>query len=247
MYSVEDRESTRAQLIERARGDEDVVAAALTGSSASGDLDRWSDIDMVLGVRGELGEVAQTWTTWVLDQFNALHHWDLPSGPRSVIRVFLLAGCLEIDVTFADYQEFGPRGPQWQTIFGDSREVEPFSETDQNTVVGLGWHHLLHAYVAVQRGRWWQAEYWISQLRSHVITLACLRLGYPAAHAKGAHLLPDDVTTPLRATLLRTLDEPELRRALVAAGGAYDAELRYIEPVLAARLRAEFSRLESRE
>lgn len=243
MFSVEERESTRAQLIERARGDDDVVAAAFTGSSASGDLDQWSDIDMVLGVRGEPGELAQTWTTWLLHQFNALHHWDLPSGSRSVIRVFLLPGCLEIDVTFSCYQEFGPGGPQWQTIFGNSREVEPFAGTDRNTEVGLGWHHLLHAYVAVQRGRWWQAEYWISQLRSHVITLACLRLGYPAAHARGAHLLPDEVTTPLRATLVRSLDEPELRRALAAAGGAYDAELHYIEPALAARLRADCTQL----
>lgn len=29
-------------------------------------------------------------------------------------------------------------------------------------------------------GRWWQAEYWISAIRNHVITLACLRQGYPA-------------------------------------------------------------------
>ena len=34
-------------------------------------------------------------------------------------------------------------------------------------------------------------------MRDHAITLACLRLGYPAHYAKGAHLLPDDLTASL--------------------------------------------------
>jgi hypothetical protein len=39
----------------------------------------------------------------------------------------------------------------------------------------------LHARICIERGRWWQAEHWISAMRDHVITLACLRLGYPGA------------------------------------------------------------------
>lgn len=72
----------------------------------------------------------------------------------------------------------------------------------------LAWHHALHAGICTERGRWWQAEYWISATRDLVITLACLRLGYPAHYAKGAHLLPDDLTAPLEATLIRSLGEP---------------------------------------
>ncbi len=58
-----------------------------------------------------------------------------------------------------------------------------------------------------------------------MITLACLRLGYPAHYPKGAHLLPDDLTAPLEATLIHSLGEPELRRALAATITVVTGEL----------------------
>jgi NAD(P)-dependent dehydrogenase (short-subunit alcohol dehydrogenase family) len=66
---------------------------------------------------------------------------------------------------------------------------------------------------------------------------ACLRLGYPAHYAKGAHLLPDDPTAPLAATLVRSPSEPELRRALAATIELVTGELERSEPGLAERLR----------
>jgi hypothetical protein len=41
------------------------------------------------------------------------------------------------------------------------------------------------------------------QERAGLLALAALRLGHPTAYAKGAHLLPLAVTTPLTATLVR--------------------------------------------
>jgi hypothetical protein len=43
------------------------------------------------------------------------------------------------------------------------------------TLAGLSWHHARHAYVCIERGHWWQAEHWISGIRDHAITLACLQ------------------------------------------------------------------------
>jgi hypothetical protein len=82
----------------------------------------------------------------------------------------------------------------------------------------------------------WQAEHWLSSVRDQVLALACLRLGHPARHAKGAHLLPASLTVPLEAALVRSLDEPELRRALNAAIVALTEELALSAPALAARL-----------
>lgn len=61
--------------------------------------------------------------------------------------MFLLPGWLELDLTFAPEAEFGPRGPQWQTVFGRTQSLEPFQDPDRNTLVGLVWHHALHARV----------------------------------------------------------------------------------------------------
>ncbi|MFE3030758.1 hypothetical protein ACFXKY_03835 [Streptomyces canus] len=235
MFTTGERDRLRERLLARAEADANVVGAAFTGSHAVGEGDRWSDTDLVLAVRGELVPTLERWTGWLYDDLGARHHWDLRVG-AAVIRVFLLPGWLEIDLTFAPEAEFGPRGPQWRTVFGRPRSLEPFPPPDGDTLVGLLWHHALHARVCLERGRYWQAEHWISALRDHVITLACLRLGHPAAHAKGAHLLPDDLSTALESTLIRSLTVVELHRALGATIDVVTAELERSRPELALRL-----------
>jgi hypothetical protein len=242
MFTAEDRDRVRARLLARAEADHAITGAAFTGSLATGDGDRWSDTDLVLAVRGEITATVNRWTRWLYDELGAVHHWDLTAGP-TVIRVFLLPGWLEADLTFAPEDQFGPRGPEWRTIFGQPRQLQPFPPLDPEQLAGLFWHHALHARICIERSRWWQAEHWISAIRDHVITLACLRLGYPAHYAKGAHLLPEDLIAPLEATLVRSLGEPELRRALAAVITVATAELGRSDPALADRLRPMLTEL----
>src|SRR5215472_10029953 len=99
MFTAEDRDRVRAQLLARAEADDAITGAAFTGSLATGDGDRWSDTDLVLAVRGDLTATVNEWTRWLHDEFGAVHHWDLAAAP-SVVRVFLLPGWLELDLTF---------------------------------------------------------------------------------------------------------------------------------------------------
>ena len=236
MFTVEERDAVRERLLELAAADAAVVGAAITGSHAAGAADRWSDVDLMFGVDGPPEATMRRWTERLYDDFDAVHHWDLPSGP-AVYRVFLLRTGLEVDLGFAPAADFGPHGPRWRTVFGDAAPLRPFPAAEPADLAGLAWHHALHARACVERGRWWQAEQWIAALRGHVLGLACLRLGHPAGYAKGAHLLPDEVTAPLADALVRTLDPGELRRALAAAVAALTAELARTDPALARRLR----------
>jgi hypothetical protein len=224
VFSIADRDRLRQRLQDQAEQDDAVVGAAYTGSHAGYGGDEWSDTDLVLAVRGELATTMDRWTRWLASEFDLRHHWDLPTGP-SVVRVFLLGEWLELDLTFAPAEAFGPRGPQWRTVFGKPQHVEPFGEPDRDFITGLAWHHTLHAWICLRRGLPWQAEHWISALRDQVITLACLRLGLPAAYAKSAHLLPDELTRALEQALVRDMTEGELRRALSAAVRAAVTEL----------------------
>ncbi|MCQ4208766.1 hypothetical protein [Streptomyces longispororuber] len=235
MFSVEERDLVRARLLALAEADPGVDGAAVTGSFAVDGGDRWSDIDVMLGVRGDPAAALERWTELLYGEFGALHHWDLPAGSL-VYRVFLLPGGLEVDLGFASGDDFAPRGPAWRTVFGvpgPGREPAP---PGPGRLAGLGWHHALHARACVERGRGWQAQYWIGALRDQVIALACVRLGLPWAYAKGAHLLPVEVTGPLEETLARSLDAVELRRALRAAVRAFLAELARTDGELAKRL-----------
>jgi hypothetical protein len=76
-----------------------------------------------------------------------------------------------------------------------------------------------------------------------VLALACLRLGYPARFAKGADLLPPEVTKAAKQTLVSGLDEAEPRRALASAAPALTEELERTDAELAQRLRPTLEEL----
>ncbi len=231
MFVVEERDRVQERLLTLAGSDPAIVGAAVTGSLAAGEGDRWSDLDLAFAVDGDLDASLEQWTRRLYDDFAALHHWDLPSG-TSIYRVFLLPDWLEVDLAFTPAADFGPRGPKWRTVFGSPGQPKPTSVPDYNTLAGMAWHHALHARVSIERRKWLQAEYWISAVRDQTIALACLRLGYPVHYAKGAHLLPDELTAPLAATLVRSLDKAELFRALDAATAALAHELKRTNPSL---------------
>jgi Nucleotidyltransferase domain len=242
VFSVEERDAVRERLLELARADPTVSAAAITGSSASGTADRWSDVDLAFAVGGDIAHALERWTGVLYGKFAALHHWDLSFG-TSVYRVFLLPKCLEVDIAFTPENEFGPRGPNWRTVFGEATEPTPAEPPRRDDLVGLAWHHVLHARICIERGKPWQAEWLVGGIREHVLALACLRLGYPARFAKGADLLPPEVTKAAKQTLVSSLDEAELRRALASAAAALTAELERTDPELAQRLRPTLEEL----
>ncbi|HEY7032656.1 MAG TPA: hypothetical protein VH482_15040, partial [Thermomicrobiales bacterium] len=122
MFRVEDRERVREVVVEKARRDPRVVAAAAVGSSASGG-DRWSDLDLTFGVADgvPVEAVLADWTRAVVDQFEAAVLFDLPVG-STIYRVFLLPGALQVDLSFGPAAEFGARGPRFRLLFGEAVE-----------------------------------------------------------------------------------------------------------------------------
>lgn len=237
MFDIEQRPEVRRRLLERAHQDTRVVGAAVTGSAARDAEDRWSDVDLFFGVADAVPvtEVLGDWSAFVYHELGAIHHFDLHAG-RAVYRAFLLDGLLELDLGFTAAHEFGPLGDgAFSVVFGDPVLRQP-GTFDQGHVIGLSWHHVLQARICLERDDRWQAEYWVSAVRDHVVTLACHRLGYPTSHAKGADLLPAVVSDRLQATLVRTLDCDELVRALAAVTRALLDELAAVDAELAAVL-----------
>ncbi|WP_110945839.1 nucleotidyltransferase domain-containing protein [Streptomyces avicenniae] len=235
------RDAVRALLLDRARRDARITGAALTGSAARGTEDRWSDIDLFLGLAPDVpvASLLADWTAYLYGELGALHHFDLRAG-EATYRAFLLPEPepLEVDLGLAPGSAFGPVGDGgFRTVFGTPVAARPGPVPDTGHLTGLAWHHVLHARIAVERGALWNAEHWISAVRDHVLTLACARLGLPTAYAKGADRLPPGVTAPLEATLVRALDRAELTRALGATVDALLGELEHSAPEAAGRLR----------
>jgi predicted nucleotidyltransferase len=212
------------RLLELARADERIVAAATTGSLARGDADEHSDVDVAFAVEPPFP--LDEWTAKVGD---VVHWWDLP-WRTAVYRVFLLADGSEVNIAFVPPADFAARGPGFRLEFGDARPEQPPPAPDERFVVGLCWHHAKHARTAIERGRLWQAEHWLHELRDQLVELECLRAGLPHAEARGVDRLPQADLDALALALPRAVEAHELRRALGAAVAFFSRR----EPELAA-------------
>jgi hypothetical protein len=208
-----------------AEDDPRVVAGAAVGSFAVDQADRWSDLDLMFAVADAtaLADVQQGWSRTLADEFGAVQLFDLVSGPI-VYRVFLFPDCLELDLSFTPASTFAPGGPRFRLLFGEALEPVERPEQPVEEVFGYAVHHVLHARVAIDRGRSWLAEYWISAVRDRGLELACRRRGLDGSYGRGYDDLPVEVLNAFEAAIVRSLDDDELRRAIASVVPALLAE-----------------------
>ena len=218
MFSTADRDRIRDHVLHLASSDRRVVAGAVVGSLALSEGDRWSDLDLTFAVAEEFSifDVLEDWTRNVIEKFGAAQLFDLPSGP-SIYRVFLLPGCLQIDLSFTPASKFGAVGPKFRLLFGSAVERPPAQPPSTNELFGYAVHHALRARFCIERGRFWQAEYWISATRDYALSLACRRRGLTAVQGRDLDDLPAEVIEVFVNALVTSLEREALLRALRGA------------------------------
>src|SRR5262249_52156225 len=104
----------------------------------------------------------------------------------------LLPGLLQFDLSLGPQAEFGARGPRFRLLFGTAAEVPQIDPDSAHELFGLSVHHALRARFCIERGKLWEAEYWINELRNHALALACRRRGFETHYARGYQDLPPD-------------------------------------------------------
>ncbi len=243
MFSIQDRDRIRDRVLQMAESDARVVAGAVVGSLALNEGDRWSDLDLTFAVaeNASMDDVLEDWSRSLTAEFEPAHLFDLPSGP-SIYRVFLLPGCLQFDLSFTPVSRFGATGPKFKLLFGNSIEKTFPQPPSAHELFGYAVHHALRARFCIERGRYWQAEYWISGVRDYALSLACRRRGLPASHGRGFDDLPHEVCDGFSRTLVTALERDELLRAL---GNVIEGLLREVDEVheLAARVEPQLRSL----
>jgi hypothetical protein len=237
MFTPEERAAVRERVFALAQADERASGGAITGSGSVGEEDEWSDVDTSFGiVEGfEPLEVLEDWTRALEPELGFVHWWDLRAGP-TIYRVYLLPSSLELDIAVTPAAEFVQRGPKFRLVFGETAPPAAKREPAVEETIGLGWLAALVTRVAIERGRLWQALQFVNLLRDQALALACIRHGEAPEYARGTDRLPREVTEPYEATLPRSLEPDELRRALALLVTAYLREVREVRPELADRL-----------
>jgi hypothetical protein len=167
VFTVEQRDVLRGQLLRLAAADERVVAGAAVGSLAVDAGDRFSDVDLTLGIVDHvpIADVLDDWTRTLVDELDAVHVADLPRGPTTY-RVLLLPDALQLDLSMTPATQFRPAGPRFRLLFGEVATAG--AEGPSAPVVGslfiptppvatdvFGWGvvYALHARASIGRGR----------------------------------------------------------------------------------------------
>lgn len=231
MFTVASRTALREWLIDLARGDPRITAAAILGSGADGTEDRWSDIDLALrlAVGDDPSTVANSWSVLLDDKAHPVAQMDLWSA-GALYRVFLLPDTLQVDLSFWPHDRFAPHGPKFWLVFGNANEPADSAAASPRASLSRAWLYALHGRSSIARGRGWQAVHMTNGVRDQVIELACQRFGLPPSQGRGVDDLPDDVTAALEATLPRSLLSVELQRAFGEAVKLLVAEARHLDP-----------------
>jgi predicted nucleotidyltransferase len=218
VFSVEERDGVRDRVLEMATSDARVIAGAVVGSLARNEGDRWSDLDLTFAVADGLPvvDVLEDWTRSLVDEFDAVHLFDLASGP-TIYRVFLLPVCLQFDLSFTPASEFAAGGPKFRLLFGSVVEKPYPPPPSASELFGYAVHHALRARFCIERGRYWQAEYWVSGVRDYALSLACRQRDLPARRGIGFDDLPAELRDAFTDALVFSLERDELLRALASA------------------------------
>jgi len=237
IFTPDQRERLRAELVSAARQDVNLCAAAHTGSAASSRLDRWSDIDLALRLKptASPAQVVKEWTARFYQRHQAVAHVDVMRG-ATLFRVFLLKNTLQVDIAFWSDAEFAAIGPNFKLIFGEANPPQASPPPNPEALIGMAWLYALHVRSSLARGRILQAEFMLSGMRNHVLELACLRCGTIAHQGRGLDDLPQSERESAAARFPKSLEPAELQRAFQTEIQALLNEVRHIDRGLERRL-----------
>jgi hypothetical protein len=238
MFTSSRRAELRALLLDRARADERIVAAAIVGSAAAGREDGWSDIDLAFRLRrGEdAAAVAQEWTAFLTAECGVADHLDIWAH-GGLYRVFLLPDTLQVDLSFWPFDDYAATSPAFRLEFGEAGASRPVPAPSAGDAARTAWLFALHARSSIARGRALQALYMLNTARDHLVQAQSVRHALAPHHARGADDLPGPVRAALASSVPASLERAELARCLRVVCDLIGAEAGHVDEALAARLR----------
>lgn len=237
MFSVDQRNAIRDELIALAQTDPDIVGAALVGSSATERQDDLSDIDLALhlGRHADESAVVDRWTQHIAATYGLAHHLDVFAGTTRY-RVYLLPESPQIDISFWQHGTFVATGDRFRLLFGSPPETLSSTPPSLERLIGYAWLYALHVRSSIARNQPWHALSLLDDMRDHVLMLACVRHGLNHHQLRGVDDLPEDVLAGFTTARATSLEMDELRRSLRTHAELLLGEVAAIDQDLAASL-----------
>ncbi len=215
MYSIEDRNSIQNSIIALAKNDDRITDCAIVGSGSIEQQDVWSDIDLSFGIENgsDISNILEDWNNVMGNEFNAHVLFDL-QYKESIYRVYLLPNALQVDLSFTRTEKFGALTDRFRLLFGKNNKREQKLPPDQKTVFGYAVLYALKARSSTERGRIWQANYFLEKLRENLMILKCTIDQLNPFDGRGFDRLPEDFLNKISKSMGTKLTSSELKYSL---------------------------------
>jgi predicted nucleotidyltransferase len=228
-FSADDRDNILRWIVAETQKDASFAGCVLVGSGAAGFADEYSDIDIVVVVYDScpFEQVSEGWKQHVLDHLPILAHTSGLRADRIVLHNFYLNNYLEINngilplellaATRSRYKVLWDGTGHMQAIldatWNERKDANPLAEYFNNRKAGI-WHYINHAFVALRRGREWQALSDIEEIRQQVICLRAYREGLEPKRNRDVDRMSDEFKQKISSLLIGPLILEELETKL---------------------------------
>ena len=190
------------------------------------------------------GRLPPTGRPWPITSGRSPTTTPRPSDQR-LVRGFLLRNGLLADIGFTPIGDFEAWAPV-KVAFDRTGSATKVAEAWEAWTPTPDWrgesafaaHDVLHACAAANRGRRWQALYFLQRIRTRTLSLASERHGLDSDDLAHVDDLPPAEVEAVLGTLVSDLETPSLLKAIDLATRAFLDELRRGNVELADRLEA---------
>jgi Ser/Thr protein kinase RdoA (MazF antagonist)/predicted nucleotidyltransferase len=189
-YSPKERTQILDLITEESRKNDAFVGCVLVGSGSFGFSDEYSDIDILVVVDDQLdmAHVSGTWKDHLDTLLPVMAYAEVPRADRIILHNFYLANYLEINncvlplellsATKANYRVLWDRTGRIRdildTTWQENCRRDPLRSYFAQRMDGI-WHYVNHGFVAIRRGKPWQALSDIEEIRQQIIHLHAYR------------------------------------------------------------------------
>ncbi len=230
VFGVEDRREAFDFILSAAMACNKIISLVQVGSGAAGYHDERSDLDFVIALdsNDSMPEIMEYMRREISGKYDLLYH---AQDENRHLQVFLLFHLLEIDIGYGSYEHAAALKPAFKVLFDRSGIVEEkmirsrawmdqqiYGEKrkrDLELTCRSVWMRLMHAAVAIHRGRFFRAMGELEHVRKLYVDLLGDRYRLESNLYREADRLPEHEKAEIMGTFVTGKSADELWESLL--------------------------------
>lgn len=243
LFTCDDRERIKNELIELFSEFKEVISVILVGSASIGFTDEISDLDFCIVVENNsnIGNLIRVVNEKIKDKYPVM---DLLEVPQRGLSVCILYNFLEIDIGFTTIDNLTARRGRWMVVYDSTNKTDEVMrqswEINKNNKGKTGpidaraqyvsiaediWHYLFHAIAGIKREKYWRVIGEMDIARNMLIELLGYKYSLETKRFRDVDEFPPEVKSILERTFAVNLNQKDLIKCLHALINAIYTEL----------------------